>query len=94
MLNHKIAVLTLAALLSGSSLYAIAAGETPTPTANDGNSQTREPESPATNAHPDADSLPKGGDGGKTDNGPVPSATKPSGAGQTSGSSSGGSGGG
>lgn len=35
MLNHKITVLTLAALLSGSSLYAIAAGETPTPTAND-----------------------------------------------------------
>jgi hypothetical protein len=94
MLNHKIAVLTLATLLSGSSLYAIAAGETPTPTANDGNSQTRDPASPATNADPDADSLPKGGDGGKTDNGPVPSATKPSGAGQTSGSSSGGSGGG
>ena len=94
MLNHKIAVFTLAALLSGSSLYAVAAGETSTPTANDGTSQTRDPASPATDADPDANSLPKGGDSGKTDSGPVPSATKPSGAGQTTGSSSGGSGGG
>ena len=92
MLNHKIAVLTLAALLSGGSLYAIAAGDTPTPTANDGNSQTRDPASPATHADPDANSLPEGGDGGKTDNGPVPSASKPSSAGQSS--DSGGNGGG
>jgi hypothetical protein len=94
MLNPKIAVLTLAAILSSSSLYAIAAGETSTPTANDGTSQTRDPAAPATNADPDANSLPQGGDSGKTDNGPVPSASKPTGAGQTSGSSSGGSGGG
>ncbi|SMQ24646.1 hypothetical protein SAMN04488483_1780 [Pseudomonas helmanticensis] len=94
MLNHKIAVFTLAAFLSGSSLYAIAAGETPTPTANDGTSQTREPAAPATNADPAANSLPQGGDGGKTDNGPVPSASKPSGAGQSTGNSSGGNGGG
>lgn len=94
MLNHKITVLTLAALLSGSSLYAIAAGDTPTPTVNDGNSQTRDPASPATHADPDANSLPEGGDGGKTDNGPVPSASKPSSAGQSSDSSSGGNGGG
>ncbi|MGG7675026.1 hypothetical protein [Pseudomonas sp. WC2] len=94
MLNHKIAVFTLAALLSGGSLSAIAAGETSTPTANDGTSQTRQPAPPATNADPDAASLPQGGDGGKTDNGPVPSASKPSGPGQSTGSSSGGSGGG
>ncbi|CAI8796973.1 Secreted protein [Pseudomonas sp. IT-93MI4] len=94
MLNHKIAVFTLAALLSGSSLYAIAAGDMPTPTANDGNSQTRDPASPATHADPDANSMPEGGDGGKSDNGPVPSASKPSPAGQSSGSSSGGNGGG
>lgn len=94
MLNHKVTVFTLAALLSGSSLYAIAAGDTPTPTANDGNSQTRDPASPVTHADPDANSLPEGGDGGKTDNGPVPSASKPSPAGQPSGSSSGGNGGG
>jgi hypothetical protein len=94
MLNHKIAVLTFAALLFGSTPYALAAGETSTPKASDGTSQTREPASPATNADPDADSLPQGGDGGKTDNGPVPSASKPTPAGQPSGSSSGGSGGG
>ncbi|WP_434589621.1 hypothetical protein J3Q09_16485 [Pseudomonas sp. R4-83] len=94
MQNHKIAVIALAALLFGSSPYALAAGETSNPTASDGTSQTREPASPATNADPDADSLPQGGDGGKTDNGPVPSASKPSPAGQPSGNSSGGSGGG
>lgn len=94
MLNHKIAVFTLAALLSGSSLYAVAAGETSTPTANDGSSQTREPASPSTNADPDANALPPGADGGKTDNGPVPAGSKPSGAGQGGGSSSGGGNGG
>lgn len=93
MLNHRFAVITLAALLFGSTPYALAAGETSTPKASDGTSQTREPASPATNADPDADSLPPGGDGGKTDQGPAPAATHSTPAGQPSGSSSGGSGG-
>lgn len=94
MLNHRFAVITLAALLFGSAPYALAAGETSTPQASDGTSQTREPASPATNADPDADSLPPGGDGGKTDQGPTPAATHSTPAGQPSGSSSsGGSGG-
>ncbi|VEF10500.1 Uncharacterised protein [Pseudomonas fluorescens] len=94
MLNHRFAVITLAALLFGSAPYALAAGETSTPKASDGTSQTREPASPATNADPDADSLPPGGDGGKTDQGPAAPATHSTPAGQPSGSSSsGGSGG-
>lgn len=94
MLNNRFAVITLAALLFGSAPYALASGETSNPKSSDGTSQIREPASPATNADPDADSLPQGGDGGKTDNGPVPSASKPTPAGQPSGSSSGGNGGG
>jgi hypothetical protein len=94
MLNQKVVAFTLAALLSGSSLYAVAAGETPTPTANDGTSQTRQPAPESTNADPGAASLPKGADGNNTDNGPTPAGSKPSGAGQSTGSSSGGNGGG
>lgn len=52
MLSQKVVAFTLAALLSGSSLYAVAAGET-------------------------------------IANGPAPAGSKPSGAGQSTGSSSG-----
>jgi hypothetical protein len=93
MMNHKIVVLTLAAILSGSLLYAVAADSSAGSTSADGKSQTRNPAPEATNADPDAASLPKGADGGTTDNGPTPGGTKASGAGGSS-SSSGGKGGG
>ena len=71
MMNRKIAVLTLAGVMSAFSLNAFAAGESTsgTPSA-DGTSQTRDPAPKATNADPDAASLPQGSDGNTTDNGP------------------------
>ncbi len=94
MMTHKVVALALAAFLSSGSLYAVAA-ETSSGDmmSTDGKSQTREPAPKPTNADPDAAALPKGADGGTTDNGPIPAGSKPAGAGQT-GSSSGGSGGG
>ena len=89
MMNHKIVVLTLAAILSGSSLFALAADSTPGTTSTDGKSETRKPAPEATNADPDAGSLPKGADGGTTDNGPTPGGTKASGTGGSSSSSGG-----
>ncbi|MGE8153075.1 hypothetical protein ACQKP5_17735 [Pseudomonas vancouverensis] len=93
MFNQKVVVLALAAILSSASLQVMAANSAGGSTADDGSSQTREPAQPATNADPDASSLPQGADGGKTDNGPVPAGSKPAAGGQT-GSSSGGSKGG
>ena len=90
MMNPKIVVLTLAAFLSGSSLYAVAADTTPAGTSTDGKTETRDPAPKPTNADPDAASLPKGADGGTTDNGPAAAGTKASGP-QGSSSSSGGS---
>jgi hypothetical protein len=95
MMNRKIAVLTLAGVMSAFSLNAFAAGESTsgTPSA-DGTSQTRDPAPKATNADPDAASLPQGADGNTTDNGPTPSGSKAGGADKAGGgSSSGGSGG-
>lgn len=94
MMNHKTVVLTLAVMMSGSSLYAIAADSTPGTTSTDGTSQTRDPAPKSTNANPDAGSLPKGADGGTTDSGPTPAGSKTGEPGQASGSSSGGNSGG
>ncbi|MFY0731686.1 hypothetical protein [Pseudomonas sp. NFX15] len=95
MINHKIVVLALAAILSGASVQVMAASNTGTSETNaDGTSQTREPAPKATNADPDAASLPRGADGGKTDNGPVPAGSKPAGGGQTGNSGGGNAGGG
>lgn len=93
MMNHKIVALTLAAMLSGSSLYAVAADSTTGTPSSDGKSETRTPAPEATNADPDAASLPKGADGNTTDNGPTPGGTKASGTSGSSSSSGGGKGG-
>ena len=95
MMNRKIAVLTLAGIMSACSLHAFAAGETTTGTPSaDGTSQTRDPAPKATNADPDAASLPQGADGGTTDSGPTSAGSKAGGADKAGGgSSSGGSGG-
>lgn len=92
MMNQKIVVLALAAILSGSTLFAAAATSTSGTTSAEGKTETRQPAPEATNADPDAGSLPKGADGGTTDNGPTPGGTKASGAGGSS-SSGGGNGG-
>lgn len=96
MMNNKIAMLALSGIISVCSLYAVAEDmSTVGSTTNDGKSQTREPAPKATNADPDAGSLPKGADGGTTDNGPIPGGAKTGGGGQVGGgSSSGGSAGG
>ncbi len=81
MMNRKIAVLTLAGVMSAFSLNAFAAGESTSGTpSSDGTSQTRDPAPKATNADPDAASLPQGADGNTTDNGPTPSGSKAGGA--------------
>ncbi|MCX2901662.1 hypothetical protein [Pseudomonas mandelii] len=95
MMNRKFAVLTLVGVMSAFSLNAYAAGESTSGTSSsDGTSQTRDPAPEATNANPDAASLPKGSDGNTTDNGPAPAGAKAGGADKAGGgSSSGGSGG-
>jgi hypothetical protein len=90
----KLVLMAFVAVLSSSSLYAVAADPGYGGTNADGSSQTREPAPRPTNADPDAASLPKGADGEKTDNGPIPAGSKPAGAGQTGSSSGGSSGGG
>ncbi|VVM52826.1 hypothetical protein [Pseudomonas fluorescens] len=92
--NPKLVLMAFVAVLSSSSLYAVAADPGYGETNADGSSQTREPAPRPTNADPDAASLPKGADGEKTDNGPIPAGSKPAGAGQTGSSSGGNSGGG
>jgi hypothetical protein len=92
--NNKLVLMAFVAVLSSSSLYAVAADPVYGGTNADGSSQTREPAPRPTNADPDAASLPKGADGKKTDNGPIPAGSKPAGAGQTGSSSGGNSGGG
>jgi len=84
------AALTLAILLSATSLHATAAIETPAPTANDGNSQTN-PSAPE-DIHSNGATVPKGTQGNTTNNdGSTPSGGKPSGSKQSndSGTSSG-----
>lgn len=84
------AALTLATLLSATSLYATAADETPAPTSNDGNSQTN-PSAPE-DIHSNGATVPKGTQGNTTNNdGSTPSGGKPSGSKQSndSGTSSG-----
>jgi len=91
MFNQKFVAFTLAALLTGTSLAAIAADKTYTSsTEADGSSQTKDPGPKPTNADPDAATLPQGADSGKTDNGPVPAGSKPVAPGQVGGGSSGG----
>jgi hypothetical protein len=86
----KLAALSLATLLSATSLYATAASDTPEPTANDGNSQTN-PSAPE-DIHSNGATVPKGTQGNTTNNdGSTPSGSKPSGSKQSndSGTSSG-----
>jgi len=90
MRKSNFAALTLATLLSATSLYANAANETPAPTANDGNSQTN-PSAPE-DIHSNGATVPKGTQGNTTNNdGSTPSGGKPSGSKQSndSGTSSG-----
>jgi hypothetical protein len=61
----------------------------PGPPLLDGTIQSRDPAPKSTNADPDVGSLPKGADGGTTDNGPTPAGSKTGEQGQASGSSSG-----
>ncbi|MFJ7797187.1 hypothetical protein [Pseudomonas sp. NPDC096950] len=96
-MKSQIAIFALAGLLSATSFYAAAAGETaPKSTSTDGTSQTLDPAPKTTNADPNAASLPKGADGGTTDNGPTPEGSKTGASGSAGGgnSSGGGSGGG
>ncbi|MHC8305796.1 hypothetical protein [Pseudomonas sp. PB3P13] len=100
MMKNRIAVLSLAGILSAYSLHVLAATSTGTgTTSSDDATQTRQPASPSTNADPDAGTLPKGADGGTTDSGPTPGGAKTGGAdkvggGSSSGGGEGGSGGG
>ncbi|MHC8407639.1 hypothetical protein [Pseudomonas sp. TMB3-21] len=94
MMNNRIAVLTLAGILSACSFHVMAATSTGTGMSGDGATDTRQPASPSTNADPDAGSLPKGADGGTTDSGPTPGGAKTGGGDKAGGGSSSGGGGG
>lgn len=82
MISHKIMVLSLGAILSGSSLYAIEAGSTKPP------SDTVEPVQKQPNANLDTGSLPNGADGSTTDIGPTPLGSKTGGGSQKGGGDS------
>ncbi|ETF07520.1 hypothetical protein [Pseudomonas moraviensis] len=82
MRKSNLAALTLATLLSATSLYATAASDTPAPTANDGNSQAN-PSAPE-DIHSNGATVPKGTQGNTTNNdGSTPAGSKPSGSKQS-----------